>query len=769
MAADLQEIRRAVSLLLEPGQVYEIRAFGRGTTSGYFDNTESLAQAAASLSGTVDAVYVTANPVLPDLLARRSNRLEEWAKTTTSDTQIVKRNWFLVDFDPRRPAGISSTDEEHKLAIAKAIEARECLRKFGWPKPILADSGNGCHLLYRIDLPNDQASTDLLRGCLNSLAFEFDDELVSVDTGNFNAARIWKLYGTMVGKGDNLPERPHRMARILEAPDNMDLVTLPLLKSLAAWMPKEPARDGIRPSGQNSQFDLESWLIQHQVAIKYQREWNGGAKWVLEACPWNPEHRDKSAFIVQFPSGAIAAGCHHNGCQGLGWRALREALEPGYKDRRDYYASGVGRNGNSSAGYRPDQPASDEEVAARQPLRFLSAAEIAAQTPEEVEWIAKPWVVKGGITEIDGKIKSAGKTTFVCALVEAVLTGRDFLGEPTMRSPVVYLTEQTLTSYRVALRRANLLERKDLIALQYYDSVGTPWNEVVENTFREMKRLGAKLLIVDTLPQFAGLKGESENSSGAALEAIQPLQALAAQGVGVLIVRHDRKAGGDVGDSARGSSAFGGAVDIILSLRRGEGNSPPTVRVIQGIGRFDDIPDKLVIDYRNGEYVSLGTEAQVSHSQGTAAILAVLPEEEAHAMSTDEVLKKVEDTVKPTLAKSILKELFAGQLVHRNGKGKPGSAYRYWRPPVGRSEPPVVATNQPDAEDERAPDNAEKVGWSLYRDVVATDQLFGQVGQLLGVESSGSSSAESRSDGTTHIYTADQLSRDDDEVLEGEL
>jgi hypothetical protein len=332
------------------------------------------------------------------------------------------------------------------------------------------------------------------------------------------------------------------------------------------------------------------------------------------------------------------------------------------------------------------------EVVARQPLRFLTASEIAEQTPEQVQWIAKPWVVQGGITEIDGKIKSAGKTTFVCSLAEAVVTGGAFLGEPTMCSPVVYLTEQPPASFREALRRANLLGRDDFIVLKFYDTIGTPWNEVVDATFEEMKRRGAKVLIVDTLPQFAGLKGDTENSSGNALEAIQPLQAIAAQGMGVLIVRHDRKAGGDVGDSARGSSAFGGAVDIILSLRRGEGNSPPTVRVIQGIGRFDGTPDKLVIDYRNGQYVSLGTETQVVHAQAKDAILNAMPEEEGNARSTDEILDKA--GVKGALPKSIIKELFDGQVIERNGKGKAGSPYRYWRPSVGHPEPPVVVDNQ---------------------------------------------------------------------------
>ena len=79
----------------------------------------------------------------------------------------------------------------------------------------MADSGNGAHLLYRIDLPNDDESTDLVKGCLGVLDALFSDGSVSVDAANFNAARIWKLYGTTSKKGDNTPSRPHRHANIV--------------------------------------------------------------------------------------------------------------------------------------------------------------------------------------------------------------------------------------------------------------------------------------------------------------------------------------------------------------------------------------------------------------------------------------------------------------------------------------------------------------------------------------------------------------------------
>ncbi len=114
-----------------------------------------------------------------------------------------------------RPSGISSTDQEHSGAIERAVQIRDALRETGWPDPILGDSGNGAHLLYRVDLPSND--NELVKRCLQSLARRFDDDRVKIDQKVFNPSRIWKLYGTVSRKGDSVAERPHRLARVLEA------------------------------------------------------------------------------------------------------------------------------------------------------------------------------------------------------------------------------------------------------------------------------------------------------------------------------------------------------------------------------------------------------------------------------------------------------------------------------------------------------------------------------------------------------------------------
>lgn len=223
--SDLPEIQRALSLLVAPGSVVELRCLGtpKGTVSGYFADMDAMSSAASQWSGIAKAVYFTLNPVYPDLLARACNRAIEYSRVSTIDQQIISRRLLLIDCDPVRPAGISANTEERSLAIQRCYAIRDHVRKGGrWPDPIIADSGNGGHLLYRVDYPNDEDTKEGTRDVLTWCASVFDDDHVRIDTSTFNASRISKLYGTLAAKGDHVPEldRVHRLARILEVPDS---------------------------------------------------------------------------------------------------------------------------------------------------------------------------------------------------------------------------------------------------------------------------------------------------------------------------------------------------------------------------------------------------------------------------------------------------------------------------------------------------------------------------------------------------------------------
>jgi hypothetical protein len=346
-----QEILAALRVLYREEDVVELRApgFPRGnaTTAGYFDNADALAESALDLSGQASGVYVTLNRINPALLARVSNRVEQWVKQTTSDADVIRRCWLPLDFDPKRPAGVPSTDEEHKAALKRAKQCRRWLREQGWPEPITADSGNGAHLLYAIDLPNDDPSRVLVERCLQAVAFQFSDEALDVDVKVANAARIWKLYGTVSKKGDGTSDRPHRQSRILSVPEHIVTATVEQLEALAALAQAPLAQSAGRMSqrGGAQGFDLAGWIAEHELPVVREGTWSGGHKWVLGVCPWNDAHTNGAAFIVQHGNGAIAAGCHHNGCAGKGWHDLRDIVEPGWRERTKLGEAAAGSGG----------------------------------------------------------------------------------------------------------------------------------------------------------------------------------------------------------------------------------------------------------------------------------------------------------------------------------------------------------------------------------------------------------------------------------------
>ena len=336
-----EQIRKATSLLFTPGQVVELRVpkcGNYGTISGYYDDHDALAGAIAELSGTklgiviVPAVYFTLNPVSNEAATAVTNSWTPNCRQTTKDKDIARRRWLLVDIDPIRPANLSATDSEKQEAKEIAVLVDEYLRSRGWPDPVLADSGNGFHLLWRVDLPNDPESTELIKSCLAALAEKFDTAGATIDRSVFNAARIVKCYGSKSCKGPDSEDRPHRLSGILSAPERPIPAARVLLEELAAECtlnenvePRNAGRE-ISVSSESVEQFLDVSKVTHGVRVEYE----AGFKWVLRRCPWEDQHTSgKSAgetAVFWFPD-KLVFKCFHSHCTDRGWKDFRRKLE----------------------------------------------------------------------------------------------------------------------------------------------------------------------------------------------------------------------------------------------------------------------------------------------------------------------------------------------------------------------------------------------------------------------------------------------------------
>jgi hypothetical protein len=312
--------------------------------------------------------------------------------------------------------------------------------------------------------------------------------------------------------------------------------------------------------------------------------------------------------------------------------------------------------------------------------RFRNAEEILTAEKAAVDCIVEPYLARGCVTDLVGKVKSAGKTTMAVDWVASVLDGRPILGRPTRKCPAVYLSEAPAASFIPAMERAGIGQRPDFVVGFWNELADLSWDAIVKGAVEEAKRIGAGLLVVDTFSQFAGLAAEGENDSGAGLLAMRPLQlAAATANLAVLVLRHERKSGGAIAEAGRGSSAISGAVDVILSLRRPEGHSNGRVRLLEAIGRLPDLPsDALVIELTESGYVLQGSRQDLAIAAARDAIVSFFV-----SLSSDCVgqksLKEIAEACKlrRSSAQRAVENLRAEGFLDVTGNGKRGDPYMY--------------------------------------------------------------------------------------------
>jgi hypothetical protein len=355
------------ALLKSPGENKQVWEGWGEIISGYFDDYNAFADCVTGLerSKLVKGVYVTMNPVLPALLGRAQNRLIAAGKRspTTSDDDIVSRQAILIDADPFRPAELASTQAEMNAAIAKRDEVADWLYSQGFPAMHKANSGNGAHLVGRVDLPNDNEAKQLVNDFLECLNWKFgtvpaDNKEakrqfaqgvvnVGIDTTVYNASRIDKLYGTAVRKGDNTDDRPHRRAQLTFIPEQNEVIPAELLERIAQeyrdhkaaqQRQTQPVKrtfstNGHKPAAANwatTVDGVEQWFRDRGVTLDNRENYTSDGfqyKWPVECMTCGGAHKD-GAVVLWGADKGLGYKCHHNTCKGKGWADARSSIAP---------------------------------------------------------------------------------------------------------------------------------------------------------------------------------------------------------------------------------------------------------------------------------------------------------------------------------------------------------------------------------------------------------------------------------------------------------
>ena len=342
--ADLQEIRTTIATLHEPNALVELCVVvgKKDIHSGYFNDHDALAREAKRLSdsGKYPGIYITANPVKPDVPMQKgitTNQLYYHAPSRTKD-ELAKRRWFVMDIDPIRKPHTSATYRQKAATHwCKSSTVGILRREWRMPEPIMADSGNGYYLLYPTDEPNDAATASVFKNATKAIAEKCSiPDVANVDPDSHNASHLIKLFGTMARKGADTSETPHRFSHLSGVPKNLPIVTREQLEELAnsaACTKKTPQTGKASTALANK---VEDFLKRAAIDVKSTHELSdGGKKWVLAQCWFIPEHKDAAVFTNS--DGVLTYCCFHQSCghNTNRWKEFLESVEAKLGERFD--------------------------------------------------------------------------------------------------------------------------------------------------------------------------------------------------------------------------------------------------------------------------------------------------------------------------------------------------------------------------------------------------------------------------------------------------
>lgn len=592
---DTQEIKRWHDVFKQNNELFEIRIIGDRTWSGYFYDIDNATKALEPFDNA--NIYYSINEV-KDACASRAqfNCFKQVKGTATSKQDIAHRWWLPIDVDCERPSGVSSTDEEKSKAHKKAQEIFMFLRGNGFSTPVVCDSSSGYHILYPIDMQNDQQSEDTIKAFLEILASNFTDEHVKIDTVLYDANRILRLSGTYGRKGRSTKQRPHRIAKILSVPDSIIRMTR---EQVDAFNEKykikveQPQRRQF--NGVNEQFNLREFISKHGIKVAKEIPLTGGGtKYVLEECPFDSQHKAPDSALFEMPNGSIAFKCFHNSCAQYDWRAFRLHYDPNaydYENRpKEYQQSNIQQ--------RSYQPLPRKRFEIKDKLPELGEKWLTMSSIKKVD-LTQLEGVKTGYTELDKNIvqlnysevtllsgsNSSGKSSFLNSLllnvVQQGVPCALWSGE--LPAPILKAWIQMVAAGKRNLRTSNYGDGKYYVPNHisekidqwldgklfiYNNEYGNTWEQIFHD-MSELLKVGVRLFALDNLfsLNIDLLEGDRNNKQK---ELILQIKDFAKKNqVHIILVAHPRKVTTFLRkNDISGSSDLTNAVDNVFIIHR---------------------------------------------------------------------------------------------------------------------------------------------------------------------------------------------------------
>ena len=402
-------LRQWYEVFKDNHELVEIRILDPETKrsySGYFTDIETLLREIKRYEKC--NLYFTLNVIDPACYSREQHdRISTRPKSTTSDMEILGRKWCLIDVDCEKPSDTNSTDAEKELAKVVVNEVYKFLRDEGFEKPIICDSANGYHLLYKQAMISNPQNTETMKNFLKVLDMYFSTDKVKIDCTTFNPSRICKLYGVISRKGSDTQERPQRESKILRVPQEVKITPNEYFQKVASYLPQPEKRDRSNNWGANS-FDLDEFIQKYNIKIRNIVTSHDYTKYVLEECPFNSSHRAPDSAIFKMRDGSYGFKCLHNSCSQYTFKDFRLHYDPDAYSGKDYREFQF-KQKYFGGKFEPFQPISETEEKGK---KWMSMKDV-----KRVD-IAELLSIPTGYHELDKKIIGlfAGELTVLSGL-----------------------------------------------------------------------------------------------------------------------------------------------------------------------------------------------------------------------------------------------------------------------------------------------------------------------------------------------------------------
>lgn len=330
-------LRQWYDVFKDNHELVEIRILDPDTKrsySGYFTDIETILREIKRYERC--NLYFTLNVIDNACYSREQHdRISVRPKSTTSDNEILARKWCLIDIDCEKPSDTNSTDEEKDLAKDVVNNVYKFLRDEGFEQPVICDSANGFHLLYKQAMISNANNTETMKNFLKVLDMYFSTDKVKIDCSTFNPSRICKLYGVISRKGADTKERPQRESKILRVPQEVKSTPNEYFEKVASYLPKPEKKDRTNNYGVDA-FDLDAFLVKYNIAVRNIVETRDYTKYILEECPFNSSHRAPDSAVFKMRDGGFGFKCLHNSCGNYTFKDFRLHFDANAYSRKDY-------------------------------------------------------------------------------------------------------------------------------------------------------------------------------------------------------------------------------------------------------------------------------------------------------------------------------------------------------------------------------------------------------------------------------------------------